>query len=148
MSGRNRSECNESSRKRAKTMFNRKSVAAACGAAILGLVMAASSDAFITNPSRTTYLTFSGPVALPGVTLPAGTYTFELADSNSRDIVLVRSRDRSGAQWMGFTRQTRRPAGLPADRLATLGEAPKGTPPPITAWYPLYESTGYQFIYP
>lgn len=129
-------------------MFNRKSVAAACGAAILGLVMAASSHAF-PNASKTTYLTFSGPVALPGVTLPAGTYIFELADSSQRNIVQVRSRDRSRGYWMGFTRLTRRPAGIGADRLATLGEAPTGTPAPITAWYPFfYESTGYEFIYP
>lgn len=128
-------------------MFNRKSLAAACGAAILGLVMAASSNASI-NASRTTYLTFSGPVALPGVTLGAGAYTFELADSSSRDIVLVRSRDRSRVYWMGFTWLTRRPAGLRDDRLVTLGEALTGTPPPITAWYPFGESTGYQFIYP
>lgn len=127
-------------------MFNRKALAAACGAAILGLVMAASSNASIS--AKTTYLTFSGPVALPGVTLLAGTYIFELADSSQRNIVQVRSRDRSRGYWMGFTRLTRRPAGLGADRLATLGEAPTGTRPPVTAWYPLYESTGYEFIYP
>lgn len=128
-------------------MFNRKSVAAACGAAMLGLVMAAPSNAF--NSSRTTYLTFSGPVALPGVTLGAGAYIFELADSSvSRDIVRVQSRDRSRVYWMGFTRLTQRPAGLRADRLVTLGETRKGTPPPITAWYPFGESTGNQFIYP
>lgn len=127
-------------------MFNRKSLAAACGAAILGLVMAASSNA--STNAKTTYLTFSGRVALPGVTLGAGTYTFELVDSTSRNIVLVRSRDTSRVQWMGFTMRTRRPAGVRADRLATLGEAPRGTPPPVTAWYPLGESTGYQFIYP
>jgi hypothetical protein len=149
MSGRNRSECQRKQEKEAKTMFNRKSVAAACGAAILGLVMAAPSNALITNPSRTTYLTFSGPVALPGVTLGAGAYIFELADSNvSRDIVRVRSRDRSRVYWMGFTRLTQRPAGLRADRLVTLGEVQRGTPPPITAWYPFGESTGNQFIYP
>ncbi|MBI4263601.1 MAG: hypothetical protein HY657_04445 [Acidobacteria bacterium] len=128
-------------------MFNRKSLAAACGAAILGLVMAASSTAS-TNASRRSYLTFSGPVALPGVTLRAGAYTFELADSNRRDIVQVRTRDRSRVLWMGFTRLVRRPAGLRADRPATLGEAPRGTPPPITAWYPFGEPTGYEFIYP
>ena len=37
----------------------------------------------VLNDDRTTYVTFSGPVSLPGVTLPAGEYLFRVADSPS-----------------------------------------------------------------
>ena len=45
---------------------------------------------------RLTYLTFSGPVQLPGVTLAAGTYTFKLADlSGSKHVVHVMTKEDS-----------------------------------------------------
>jgi hypothetical protein len=129
-------------------MVNRKSVLTACGAAIVALVMAASVDAWGRgNASRTNYLTFSRPVALPGVTLGRGTYIFELADPHVLDVVQVLSRDRSRVYFMAFTRLIQRPADMPADRLVSLGEARVGVPPPIMAWYPLGESRGHQFIY-
>ena len=41
-----------------------------------------------------TYFTFSAPVTLPGVTLPAGRYLFRLADPNgSRKVISVLSAD-------------------------------------------------------
>ena len=48
-----------------------------------------------------TLLTFSGPVALPGVTLPAGQYLFRLADPNSSaNVVQVLNAD--GAKPFGL----------------------------------------------
>lgn len=125
-------------------MVNRKSVLTACSAAIVVLVMTASGDA---STSRTNHLTFTGPVALPGVTLARGTYIFELAIPTSLDVVRVLSRDRSKVHFMGLTTPILRPAGMPADRMVSLGEAPAGTPAPIMAWYPLGHSTGNKFTY-
>src|SRR5712691_1433654 len=50
----------------------------ACGAALLslGLAPSAHADEF----TKLTLLTFSGPVEVPGISLPAGTYRFQLAD--------------------------------------------------------------------
>ena len=128
-------------------MFNFKRVLTAFGAVILGLLVVASSEAWGTG-SKTSRLTFSGPFALPGVSLPAGVYTFELADpSTNLDIVRVVSRDRAKVYYMGFTEAVRRPANLSADRMLVFGEAPAGSPPPIAAWYPQNESIGHQFIY-
>jgi hypothetical protein len=128
-------------------MLNHKWVLTTFGAAILGLIVAASGEAWGTV-NNTNYLTFSGPVALPGVSLPGGTYIFELADSASnRNVVVVRSRDRSKQYLMAFTTPISRPHDLPADRLVTFGEASTGTPPPITAWYPDRSSSGYRFLY-
>ena len=45
-----------------------------------------------TNTQELTYLTFSNNVELPGVMLPAGTYTFRLADTPSRNVVQVLDR--------------------------------------------------------
>ena len=86
---------------------------------------------------------------LPGVTLPAGTYIFEVVNPNGgSDVVIVRSRDRSKVYLMQFTRavyrpQSRQPEG---DRLR-FGETPAGTPPPVKAWFPEGETRGREFIY-
>src|SRR4051794_843180 len=48
-----------------------------CGAAALVAFLAPGAHADEWN--KRTYLTFSGPVQIPGATLPAGTYTFEIA---------------------------------------------------------------------
>ena len=57
-------------------MFNRTFALTAGVVAVAILVMAASTQARF-MPTGTNHLTFSGPVALPGVVLGAGTYTFE-----------------------------------------------------------------------
>jgi hypothetical protein len=93
-------------------------------------------------------LTFSGSIALPGVTLPPGTYVFELADPNvSVDIVRVMSRDRKRVYLTQFTERVSRPAGAPATQLISLGESPRGVPAPVLAWYPTADPMGHRFIY-
>jgi hypothetical protein len=97
---------------------------------------------------RTTYLTFSQPVRLPGVSLGAGTYSFELPDpTGAWDVVRVASRDGSRVFFTGFTQAIQRPASLARDVRITMGEATAGRPAPITAWYPHGESMGHRFVY-
>src|ERR1043165_9929217 len=61
-------------------------------AAALAVLIAAPAGADQWN--KKTFLTFSGPVQVPGVTLPAGTYTFKLADLNgNRHVVQIFSKD-------------------------------------------------------
>lgn len=128
-------------------MLNRKSLLTACGA-ILGLTVAVASANAWVNPSRTTYLTFSGPVSLPGVTLGTGTYVFELAEPGSRlDIVRVMDKNRSQVYFMAFTELVAKPAGLPANHHISFSEAPRGIAPPIAVWYPSNDATGRRFIY-
>ena len=68
----------------------------AAASAVLALT-AVTAQAQTVPPDRTTFVTFSGPVSLPGTTLPAGTYTFRLLDSNTnRNIVQVF--DKEGAK--------------------------------------------------
>jgi hypothetical protein len=91
-------------------------------------------------------LTFSGPVALPGVVLPAGTYTFESASSNNLEIVRVLGRGRKPI-FMGYTRTVDRPRGLSPDHVVTFGESSPGSTPPIAVWFPIDSAIGHEFIY-
>ena len=128
-------------------MLVRRIVHTLCGVVLLG-VLATSVTGASFNASRTTHFTFSGAVQLPGVTLPAGTYTFEVVNTNSgSDIVSVRSRDRSKVYLMRFTRAVYRPSASTLKATITFGETPAGTPPPVKAWYPESETRGREFVY-
>ncbi len=129
-------------------MLNRRLALTAFLAVILGWVTTTSVGGWTGgSPNRTTYVTFSGPVGIPGVTLPGGTYIFELADGH-HNIVRVMSRDRSQQYLMAFTRLVSRPADLPADRTISLGEARDGMVAPVRVWYPVGYGPGREFIYP
>jgi len=125
-------------------MFKRFGVLAAVIA--LGLTTAAPAVHGSGDPSRLTYLTFSGPVALPGVVLGAGTYAFQLADPlAASNVVLVRDRNRTKVFFLGFTQRVGRPASVRS--VVTFGESATGEPKPISIWYPPDTSDGLQFIY-
>jgi len=100
------------------------------------------------NLRRTTFVTFSGPVALPGVDLKAGTYVFELADpSQAKNIVRVLNERRTTVYLTAYTRTIRRPPGSPRTLIVSFLEAPRGAPLPINAWFPAGEDLGHKFIY-
>ena len=127
-------------------MNRRQSVLIVCAAA-LSLIVVASGDAASPYVTRTSYLTFNGPIGLPGVSLAPGTYTFQVIESHP-DIVRVQSHDGSAVYFTGFTRLVRRPASLRQDRAVTFAETPRGVPQRIDTWYPEGTATGRQFIYP
>ena|SRR5262249_41447586 len=112
-------------------------------AGLLGAASVARGDVAHVN-----YLTFSAPFALPGVTLPAGTYTFESVIPGSYDVVRVMSRDRQQLYLITFTKRVRRPRGLPASRQIVFQEAPTGVATPIKTWFPIGDSIGHEFVYP
>jgi hypothetical protein len=111
-------------------------------------VLATSAASATFDNRRTTYFTFSRTVQIPGVTLPAGSYVFEVANPEGQgDIVRVLSRDRKQVFLMKFTRPIYRQADRNLKATISLGEAPAGTPPPVTAWYPESETRGREFLY-
>ena len=111
-------------------------------------LMATTTSQMSGTGGHTNYLTFSKPVALPGVVLPAGSYTFEVANiDTSGNVVRVASRYGRRQLFQGFTERVSRPSGLPKDQAVSLGEASPDAPPPIVAWYPLGEAVGHRFIY-
>ena len=108
---------------------------------VAGAAMAATID------KRTTF-TFNTPVAVPGVTLPAGSYLFHLADTeNTRDVVQVLSADGKTAYAMFFTLQTWR-AEPAKDPELTFIETAADMPNAIRTWWNPGESIGYDFLYP
>jgi hypothetical protein len=126
-------------------MKYRNAIRIACGALALALLVAGSGHAFVNHENQ---VTFSRPVALPGVVLPAGAYSFDLVDSKSSlDVVVVRNRARTKVYYMGFTTLVRRPAGMSQNMPVAFAEAPANEPRPIAAWYELGNSIGHQFLY-
>jgi hypothetical protein len=127
-------------------MTNRKWLQVAFGVVILALMSTASTGA-MWNAKRTTYFTFTGAVQIPGASLPAGTYIFELASENVLDVVRVMNKNRTKVYLTAFTTPVTRPDARKLDAGIVLGEARPGTPPSIKVWYAQDERTGRQFIY-
>ena len=98
---------------------------------------------------RLTYMTFSGPVQLPGVTLAAGTYTFKMADlSGSKHVVHVFTKEESPkliTTLMTIPNQRLDPV---TDTLIMFQERPAGSPQAVKAWFYPGRSIGEEFIYP
>jgi hypothetical protein len=127
-------------------MQKRIAAMAALGVA-LGIVLVSSVGA-ASEDKRTTYLTFSQPVGLPGVTLPAGTYLFEVADPLvSADIIRVSNRKRTMVYFTAWTDRVERRAGERGEMGITFTPAQPESVRRIAAWYPRGESSGHEFIY-
>jgi LPXTG-motif cell wall-anchored protein len=95
-----------------------------------------------------TYFTFSAPVTLPGITLPAGKYIFRLADpDSSRKVINVLSGDgkRSLAMLHTIPDQAVR---APKDAEIRFMETSAQVPPPVKTWWYAGKAIGYEFIYP
>lgn len=119
------------------------------GAVIAALTMGAVNTAQAQFRSdKAIYFTFSQPVALPSVTLPAGKYLFRLADSlSNRQIVQVFSGDGLKLQAMMMTLPVMR-NDTPNDAELRFLETESSAPPAIaTYWYP-GQKDGWEFIYP
>ena len=120
-----------------------KSVRVGCAAAALALTLAGSAIALGSHENR---LTFNRPVSLPGVVLPAGSYSFDTHWDNP-NVVIVRNKERSKVFYMGFTTQAVRPNGMSLKTSVTLGEVKANEASPITAWYEIGQAVGHEFRY-
>jgi hypothetical protein len=121
------------------------SFATACMAAVL-LTLPAVAGAQDFNPQEKTFLTFSSAVELPGMTLPAGTYTFRLADTPSRNVVQVLSQDEKDVKGQFLFVQAQRPE-VTGETVITFRETREGTTPAVQYWYYPGEKIGKEFIY-
>lgn len=98
--------------------------------------------------NQATKLTFSAPVELPGVTLPAGTYWFTLMnDDSDRNIVQVWGADRMHllATILAIPDYRLQPKGK---TVIKFSERPAGTPEAIRAWFYPGDNYGHEFVYP
>ncbi len=111
---------------------------------ILGIGVAAQAQ----PADYKTYFTFSGPITLPGVTLPAGKYIFRLADAQSgRKVVSIQSEDGKRQLAMLHTIPNQAPKA-PNDPEIRFMETSSNVPPPVKTWWYPGKSIGYEFIYP
>ena len=95
-----------------------------------------------------TYFTFTTPVTLPGVTLPAGRYLFRLADPNSsRKVISVLSEDGKTPLAMLHTIPNQL-MKAPQDPEIRFMETSGNMPPAIKTWWYPGKAIGYEFIYP
>lgn len=125
--------------------MNNKSLKIACATGVLALLVAASGHAW--GFSHENRLTFSRPVALPGVVLPAGEYSFDVASPTALDVVVVRQSQSGKVLYMGFTNTVQRPLNMSTKAPIAFGEAAASEPRPISTWYEIGNSTGHQFLY-
>lgn len=126
--------------------MSRKLLAAFAVLALVGL-MSGTAHAQFTSDYRT-YFTFSGPVTLPGVTLPAGKYLFRIPDTNGdRRVIQVLNAEgtRPYAMLLSIPSQRRDP---PKDPEVRFMETAAGMPPAIKIWWYPGNRTGWEFIYP
>jgi hypothetical protein len=123
-----------------------KLIAAACALAVTA-VMGMNATAQDLNPLEKTFLTFSAPVELPGMTLPAGTYVFKLADTAGRNVVQVLSQDEREVHGQFLFMQHSRPE-ISSETVVTFRETREGATPAVQYWYYPNERIGKEFIYP
>ena len=120
----------------------------AAAATCAGLMLAPAVSSAQTTADRNTKVTFSGPVSIPGKTLPAGTYTFKLADSPAnRHIVQVFDKDETQiiATLLAVPAEKMEAEG---DPVITFKETPADRPPALRYWYYAGERAGNEFVYP
>jgi hypothetical protein len=116
-------------------------------AAVLAAICAGAATTSAQPIDKRTFFTFNGPVAIPGVTLPAGKYLFRLADTPSRSVIQVLSGDgkTSYAMFFAFRAERRDASAKPEVRfMETAVDMPSAID---TWWYPAQRS-GYEFVYP
>jgi hypothetical protein len=127
-------------------MQRRASVLA--GAIMVGLFAGPSARAVqASETDKLTYVTFSGPVEVPGVGLSAGTYIFKLADPETSRVIQILSKDGKTIYASFFSRPD--PRWSPADgTIVTFHDGLAGAPQAIKTWFLLGETTGFEFVYP
>ena len=121
-------------------------VKALCYAAALTAIIAPGARADEWN--KKTILTFSGPVQIPGATLPTGTYVFKLADiPGNRHVVQVFDKDEKKlyTTMLAIPNQRLEPSDKP---VVLFSERSAGTPQAVKVWFYPGETIGNEFVYP
>ena len=122
-----------------------KILTSACVFAVLAFTGTTTHAQTIDNR---TYFTFSGPVTLPGVTLPAGKYLFRNPDTpTGRRVVQVLSDDGRRAYAQLLTIPVQR-FDAPKEPEVRFMETAEGTAAAIKAWWYPGNTIGWEFIYP
>jgi hypothetical protein len=98
--------------------------------------------------NKKTILTFSGPVQIPGATLPAGSYVFKLADiPGNRHVVQVFDKDEKKiyTTMLAIPNERLEPSDEP---VILFAERTKGTAQAVKVWFYPGDRIGNEFVYP
>src|SRR5579864_1991647 len=98
--------------------------------------------------NKKTVMTFNQPVEIPGQVLPAGTYTFQLADSLSdRHIVQIFNADGSQiiTTVLAINNYRLQPTG---ETVVKFEERSGDNPEALKAWFYPGDNFGQEFVYP
>jgi len=132
-------------------MIRTASVATAFVAAMVLSTVPVHAQGGLVN--KRTYLNFSKPVEVPGVTLPAGRYIFQMTNSARQTVwqvldaknfhiltqfFYVETEDRSNQEQNA---QDNKP-------IVKFHEAPQGTAPAVRVFFYPSDARGYVFVYP
>ena len=123
-----------------------KTIFAVFALTLLGATLAPGARADEWN--KKTVMTFSQPVEIPGQILPAGTYTFVLADSPAdRHIVQIFNADGSQiiATVLAINNYRLKPSG---DSVVKFAERSGDNPEALKAWFYPGDNFGQEFVYP
>ena len=113
------------------------------------LLLWASIPASADDWNKKTIVTFSQPVEIPGMVLPAGTYVFKLLNSsNDRHIVMVynEAEDHLYKIVLAVNNYRLTPTGDPVLKFGE--ERVKGAAQPLKAWFWPSDTWGHEFVYP
>jgi hypothetical protein len=118
---------------------------------IIGLIIALAAfvelSAHADELNQTSTLTFSQPIEVPGQVLPAGTYVFRLASSDSNlNIVQIFNSDQSHLYGSFQTISAERRTSTD-DTSVTLAEQGSGNPDALVKWFYPGRMTGHEFVY-
>lgn len=116
------------------------------------LTTATSASAQDSNIDQRTNLTFSGPVQMPGLTLPAGKYVFRLADTALHNVMQVFDANETHilGQWffVPANRTSEQQSEANGKPVVMFREMPEGVTPAIHYFFYPTDLTGKEFIYP
>lgn len=116
------------------------------------LAAASKAPAQDSNVDQRTYLTFSGPVQMPGVTLPAGKYVFKLAPTALHNVMQVFDGEEKNiiGQWffVPTERTSEEQSRADGKPVVMFREMPEGMTPAVHYFYYPTDLRGKEFIYP
>lgn len=115
-------------------------------ATVMTVALAPSARADEWN--KKTILTFSGPVQIPGATLPAGSYVFKLADiPGNRHVVQVFDKDEKKiyTTMLAIPNERLEPSDEP---VILFAERASGSPQAVKVWFYPGDRVGNEFVYP
>src|SRR3984893_16611395 len=115
---------------------------------VLTLLLAGAFVAKASLDDKLTIFTFSAPIELPGVTLPAGTYAFKLADTQgNRNIVQDWSKDLRHLYATVMAIEDYNPQRS-EKTVIRFSETASGGPAAVKEWFYPGDQYGLEFVYP